>query len=257
MRWLDEALKDLGTKEQPGPGSNPDVVTYYAESGNPGVKDDGVAWCAAFVGAMLSRAGLQGTRSLAARSYLNYGSKLPTSNIPRGAILVFRRGNSSWQGHVAFCVRDLGSRVEVIGGNQNNAVTFATYPKSAILPGGVRWPETALNSRTLQSGGLSFASLGASEITETLETTQSLAAEWAPYLRVAQYVLLAVALIAAGYAAYRFIRKRIRPVELPEIEDGPAIDGDVIWTASGGKLGSSKTRRYMRRPNKRKRRKVK
>jgi uncharacterized protein (TIGR02594 family) len=219
--WLQEALKDLGTKEQPGPGNNPDVVRYYAESGNPGVKDDSVAWCAAFTGSMLARAGLQGTRSLAARSYLNYGRKLPTTNIPRGAIVVFRRGSSSWQGHVAFCLRDLGSRIEVIGGNQSDAVTITTYPKSALL--GARWPETALNSRTLQSGGLSFASLGASEITETLETTQSLAAEWAPYLRVAQYVLLAVALIAAGYAAYRFIHKRIRPVELPEIEDGPAI----------------------------------
>lgn len=219
--WLQAALADLGTKEKPGPGSNPDVVSYYAESGNPGIKDDAVAWCAAFTGAMLSRAGLKGTGSLAARSYLNYGAKLSTNNVPRGAILIFRRGTSSWQGHVCFCLKDEGSRVQVIGGNQSDAVTVATYSKAALL--GARWPETALNSRTLQSGGLSFGSLGASEIVDTLEQTQSLAAEWAPYLRVAQYVLVAVAVIAAGYAAYRFIRKRIRPLDIPEIEDGPAL----------------------------------
>lgn len=224
--WLKAAFDDLGLKEAPGAANNARVVEMYELAGHPEIKDDAVAWCAAAVGAWLVKANLKGTGSLAARSYLNYGRKLPTQRIPRGAILIFRRGTSSWQGHVCFCLEDNGSTLKVIGGNQSDAVTIANYSKAALL--GARWPETALNSRTLQSGGLSFASLGGSEVAgdvaDQLSQAQEIATQAAQYLRVAQYVLLVLAVIAAGYAAYRFIHKRIRPAELPPIEDGPSID---------------------------------
>ena len=50
------AKSEVGTMEW-AEGSNPKVVAYYRDAGFPEVKDDAVAWCAAFVGAMIKRAG--------------------------------------------------------------------------------------------------------------------------------------------------------------------------------------------------------
>jgi surface antigen len=41
-------------------------------------------------------------------------------------------------GHVAFCVGIDGDSVLVLGGNQRDAVTIASRPKSRIVS--VRWP---------------------------------------------------------------------------------------------------------------------
>lgn len=137
-QWMDAARAEIGTRETVGPEANPDVVSYYAEAGHPEVTDDETAWCAAYVGAMLARSGLPSTGSLAARSYLNYGRKIDQPE--PGCIVVFWRGSpTSWQGHVAFYVRDDGAKhVRVLGGNQNNAVSEARYPKSQVL--GYRMP---------------------------------------------------------------------------------------------------------------------
>jgi uncharacterized protein (TIGR02594 family) len=134
---MDVARAELGTKELPGAMHNPRVVSYYADAGHPEIRDDETAWCAAFVGAVLKRAGYPFTGSLTARSYLSYGRKIDRPE--PGCIVVFWRGSpSSWQGHVAFCVRDDGGTIRVIGGNQNNAVTEESYPKSQVL--GYRMP---------------------------------------------------------------------------------------------------------------------
>ena len=66
------AKSEVGTMEW-AEGSNPKVVAYYRDAGFPEVKDDAVAWCAAFVGAMIKRAGGKPSGSLAARSYLKWG----------------------------------------------------------------------------------------------------------------------------------------------------------------------------------------
>jgi uncharacterized protein (TIGR02594 family) len=143
---MDIARGELGTREVPGPGSNPDVVSYYAEAGHPEIAEDETAWCAAYVGAMLTRAGYPNTGSLAARSYLSYGRKIAAPE--PGCIVVFWRGSpTSWQGHVGFYVRHDGTHIRVLGGNQNNAVTEASYPKSQIL--GYRMP-VAPTVRALQ-----------------------------------------------------------------------------------------------------------
>lgn len=134
-KWYELAVKELGTKEAPGFANNPIVQQYYVDAGS-GKQPDSVPWCAAFVGAMLKRAGVSPSGFLAARSYLNWGEK--TKPIP-GAIVVFRRGNNPWQGHVAFFVQDNGSTIRVIGGNQSDAVTYANYPKSRVID--YRWPK--------------------------------------------------------------------------------------------------------------------
>ena len=135
-KWLELAREELGTKESPGTKNNPVVVQYYADSGNAGIRDDSVAWCAAFVGAMLRRCDLPSTGTLTARDYLKYGTPLDEPKL--GCIVVFTRGNSTWEGHVAFYVGETANNIKVLGGNQSNSVSIASYPKSKLL--GYRWP---------------------------------------------------------------------------------------------------------------------
>ncbi len=121
-------------------GSNPEVERMFAEAGHPGQLDS-VPWCAAFVGAMLKRAGIKGTGKLNARSYLDWGTPVDRKNAQPGDVVVFKRGNSSWQGHVAFFVKDRGALIDVLGGNQSNAVNVKGYQAAALL--GIRRPPKA------------------------------------------------------------------------------------------------------------------
>lgn len=140
--WLRAAFADLGLKELPGPRHSARVIEMFRLSGHPEIKNDETAWCAAAVGAWLREGGQRGTQSLAARSYLNWGRTIGTSEeIPRGAVLIFRRGTSEWQGHVCLCLEDDGGTLTVIGGNQSDAVTITTYSRSGLL--GARWPTQA------------------------------------------------------------------------------------------------------------------
>jgi uncharacterized protein (TIGR02594 family) len=134
--WLKNARELVGLKEIVGSKHEPKVLEFFAEAGHPEIHNDETAWCAAFANAMLRRAGYAGTGSLAARSFLTWGEGLKT---PRpGCIAVFKRGNSTWEGHVAFFLRDLGDSIEVLGGNQGNAVSVTRMPKASLL--GYRWP---------------------------------------------------------------------------------------------------------------------
>ena len=134
-RWYELALAERGVKEAPGASDNPAVQAYYKDAGHPEVKHDFVPWCAAFVGAMLARADIKPSGSLAARSYLTWGIKL---DVPRqGCIVVLKRGKG-WQGHVTFFDREESGLYVCLGGNQSDKVCFATYRKSLIM--GLRWP---------------------------------------------------------------------------------------------------------------------
>jgi uncharacterized protein (TIGR02594 family) len=132
MKAYELAKAEIGTVEWKD-GDNPKVVAYFKDSGNAGVKNDETAWCAAFVGAMLERAGMDGTGKLNARSYLDWGKPVERKDAQPGDIVVFKRGNSSWQGHVAFFVKDRGALIDVLGGNQSNAVNIKGYQSSQLL----------------------------------------------------------------------------------------------------------------------------
>ncbi|MFA5897923.1 MAG: TIGR02594 family protein [Hyphomicrobium sp.] len=129
--WLVDAFKLDGMRETVGTKNNPGVLQLFADAGFAGVKSDATAWCAAFVGAMLRRAGYKASGSLAARSYEGYGEEAIAPN--RGDIAVFKRGNSSWQGHVSFFLKIEGDYVWVFGGNQSDAVNASRYKRGSLL----------------------------------------------------------------------------------------------------------------------------
>jgi uncharacterized protein (TIGR02594 family) len=121
-----------------GKSNNPKVVAFFKDAGFPGVKDDATAWCAAFVGAHLKRAGFEPSGSLAARSYESWGVGL--KNPVLGCVCTKRRGNSTWQGHVFYVVglSADGKTVFGLGGNQSDSVTVAAFKRSEVTS--FRWP---------------------------------------------------------------------------------------------------------------------
>ena len=133
MTPIEIARGYIGTTEGPGPENNPNIVAMYASVGHNWVEHDTVAWCAAFVGHCLERAGLRSTRKLTARSYLDWGVPVEVSDAQSGDIAVIPRGTSSWQGHVFFIDRIEGAWVWGLGGNQGDAVTIKRYPVSKLL----------------------------------------------------------------------------------------------------------------------------
>jgi uncharacterized protein (TIGR02594 family) len=148
------ALAEIGVREWSQPGKhNPTIVGYFADAGWQSIKDDETAWCAAFVGAMLARAGLSPSGKLTARSYLTWGEPVPGSAAREGDVIVLSRGDpKGWQGHVGFLRgwADDGDPL-VLGGNQRNAVSVAAYPKERIL-GFVHWPESVPAQPPLWNG---------------------------------------------------------------------------------------------------------
>lgn len=127
------AKKLIGMKEVAGAKHNPEIVQFFKDSGHPEIVDDETAWCAAFVGAMLARAGLKGTGKLNARSYLDWGEPVEMHEAKPGDIVIFQRGDSAWQGHVAFFDTAGKSKLTVLGGNQSNSVSRAAYDRSKLL----------------------------------------------------------------------------------------------------------------------------
>ncbi|HSE35863.1 MAG TPA: TIGR02594 family protein [Blastocatellia bacterium] len=134
-RWLEIAAREIGVEEVPGPGDNPRVIEYH-QATTLKATDDSVAWCSSFVNWCMKQAGIQGTRSAAARSWLNWGKKLDS---PRnGCVVVLKRGNNPNNGHVAFYVGDGSGDIRLLGGNQSDQVKVSAFPKTMVLS--YRWP---------------------------------------------------------------------------------------------------------------------
>lgn len=145
--WLTEAWREFGQSEITGTKDNPRITAFFKELGHEEFARDEVAWCAAFVGACLERAGLKSTRSLMARSYTAFGENSETERI--GAVAVLRRGNNPAFGHVGFLLGWSDDRLWLLGGNQRDAVTVAPFSRDRLVA--LRWPTVR------QVGGLRSA----------------------------------------------------------------------------------------------------
>ncbi len=145
--YYEEARRYDGLREIVGSKHEREIVEFFAEAGHPEVKDDETAWCAAFANAMLARAGFKGTGKLTARSFLDLegAQVLDERDAREGDIVVFKRGNSTWQGHVSFFVAVKGDHVRCFGGNQSNGVNEASYKRSDVL--GYRRPTVRIGTK--------------------------------------------------------------------------------------------------------------
>jgi len=135
--WLDAAWAEFGVREIPGKEDAPEILRYFRDAGDTSVETEATPWCAAFLGAMLKRAGYAGTGSLLARSYLDWGERLDSPRF--GAVAVLSRGDDPNAGHVGFVLSDTNGKLYLLGGNQGDAVTVASFDKARVL--GLRWPK--------------------------------------------------------------------------------------------------------------------
>lgn len=128
---IDTAIEKVGWNEH----QNRIEIKHFT-----GVDPVSTQWCAAFVNAVLAESGLPGSDAyeenpLLARSFLSWGNEVEYPEY--GDIVVFSRGRESWKGHVGFYVGstyvDGQKHYLVLGGNQNNSVTYKEYPARRLL----------------------------------------------------------------------------------------------------------------------------
>lgn len=137
---LATARQHLGQTE----GGNTATLQSFFRSAGININPQQMAWCAAFVAAVLASNGLpvargpDGNPALGARGYLNYGTA--TTHPEAGDIVVLRdqnrRRNSPEHGHTGFFEGfTADGRVRVLGGNQGRggAVSEATFSRSEVL----------------------------------------------------------------------------------------------------------------------------
>ena len=107
-------------------------------------------WCAAFVNAVLDLSDtptlytLSDPYPLLARSFLGWGTPVDPGEIAKGDVVIFPRGSEGWKGHVGFYVEtqivDDREYWMILGGNQDNTVSYALYPARDSL-GVRRWQQ--------------------------------------------------------------------------------------------------------------------
>ena len=105
-----------------------------------GVDPTQTQWCAAFVNAMLHKTGIAGSESvskhpLLARSFLDWGITIDSPEF--GDVMIFKRGNTEWQGHVGFYVGEVevnGRKFyQILGGNQKYGINISLYPLHKLI----------------------------------------------------------------------------------------------------------------------------
>lgn len=137
-RWLQIAENELGTEEIIGYKHEQRILEYH-ETTTLSADDDETPWCSSFVNWCFEKVPISGTGSARARSWNKWGTRL---EIPAfGCVVVMSRGRNPAFGHVGFfCGFDKNGDVMVLGGNQSNKVSIASYQISRVLS--FRWPKT-------------------------------------------------------------------------------------------------------------------
>lgn len=132
-KLLEVALTQYGLKEIVGAAHNPVILGYLDDIGFGFINDDETPWCSTFINWCALKAGLERTGKLNARSWLDIGQTVPNDQGQLGDVVIFKRGNSDWQGHVAIYINETPDYINVLGGNQGNEVCIKPYPKSKLL----------------------------------------------------------------------------------------------------------------------------
>ena len=139
-RMFKMAHKFLGLTEIAGTTHNPAIVAMLQLDAK-WVEDDETSWCSAFINFIAWLCDAERSKSLAARSWLLVGRSIPLTDAMLGDVVVLTRGKLPQpdasvikaNGHVALYAGQDEATVQLLGGNQGNKVSIASFPKSRIL----------------------------------------------------------------------------------------------------------------------------
>lgn len=150
---LDVAKSYMGMSAKQNAGT---LEGFFQKSGMGKIDPRSTPWCAAFANSVLASSGVNGTGSLAARSFLKWGN--PTSSPSQGDIVVtsdLTGRNDPAHGHVGFYagMSEDGTKVKILGGNESGQVMVKEYPASKVI--GYRTPPTAGELQAGAQGGQS------------------------------------------------------------------------------------------------------
>lgn len=138
------AQRFVGMKEAEGAASNPQVLAMLRLD-QEWPKDDETPWCSSFVNWITWLLRLPRSKSLAARSWLSVGLPIALEQAEVGFdVVILKRGGAQQPGpevidapgHVGFFAGVSEGKVQLLGGNQGNAVSLAAFPRENVL--GVR-----------------------------------------------------------------------------------------------------------------------
>ena len=133
--WLACAYQEVGVLETPGADTTKRIIEYHSVTSLKATSDE-VPWCSSFVSWCLEQAGIESTRSAAARSYLKWGYLLKEPK--EGCIVIMGRTSNPLKGHVGFWIGESDLQTCVLGGNQKDQVCELMFPKGLVLS--YRWP---------------------------------------------------------------------------------------------------------------------
>ena len=109
-----------------------------------GVDSKRTEWCAAFVNAVLEESDIPSNNNhmypLTARAFFDWGKTVNKEDIQPGDLVIFPRGSASWQGHVGFFAGATDTYWIILGGNQDNTVSYKLFKPSRAI-GIRRWSE--------------------------------------------------------------------------------------------------------------------
>lgn len=131
--WLTIARRDLGSRETLGPNDSPLIRRMWASLSGSWLL--GQPWCGGAMAWWMQQAGIEYPKAYyRARAWLDWGVKLSTPAY--GCVAVLERKGG---GHVGIVTGETADwRLVLLGGNQGNAVTEATFERDRVL--GYRWP---------------------------------------------------------------------------------------------------------------------
>jgi uncharacterized protein (TIGR02594 family) len=145
--WMAIAEAEVGVRENAAAGQHNKRILEFHKSTTLRATEDEVPWCSSFVNWVIEESGRAGTRSAAAKSWLNWGTDLAT---PRaGAVTVIKKkvagadkatGSSSGF-HVGFFVSATATQLRLLGGNQSDSVKYSNFLLNKYDVKGHRWPK--------------------------------------------------------------------------------------------------------------------
>jgi uncharacterized protein (TIGR02594 family) len=145
-KWYAVAKNEIGVHENALPGQHNARIVEYHQTTTLKATDDETPWCSSFVNWCMKQAGITGSNSAAAKSWLNWGTTL--TDPQEGAVVVIKKktagsdqstGSSSGF-HVAFFVSKTTTSIRLLGGNQSDQVKYSNFGLSGYEVKGYRWP---------------------------------------------------------------------------------------------------------------------